>query len=1217
MRVRVAGWLGGIAACWLAVAPHGAVAQDRPRVLVICPGYDASQLWPAFDYWARQLEVRLTYWHTYPREWDVYHLMDSPLKQEWKKEQPALKERADARLRAWLDQDWDLIAWTDGKLPLPEWVRTRLVERAQANRPLIFFGDPATLETKDDLTRRIAECQPVTGTAKFPKDVELRAAASPGRLLNFPRATPYPESGVPAEDEVAAMNQFWRQTMRPLLGRNPRRESEDVPQKTSDEPRSTSGVSIPLTLVASRPGGATGETIPLTVRAESAPKGAILAAVADRTGRVLWQQQRAVPGGAVDETFAYAIPDLGVDTYAFYVTAWLLENDRPVGRATTTLYQYRPWDMRRQWQWSPWEDVYRWPSFQAAAAMRLFADAGLNSLGTGYATQRSLWWAERYGWRKYAEMQGGHKLWNAPVIETDDDDELRRRVRQQMAGMNKHFGDAWPSAALTLGSLGEEPGFSKGWGTTYYWKTDQAPPVVQRVFQQFLRERYATAAELSESWQTPLTHWSDAVLLKKYSVDGPKFDPTEIVTDAPEDARDQARYVDSTDFFTWYFRKVARMATETVRDLNPVLRTFYSLHGPWFKGSVGVAHMHHLHYPKEYQAIEAAQERMHNGGEPCFSLIWNHFDETAMVSAGLWSQVANQVTHVNFWLGFPLMFNTDMTHTRASLVLKRFLHRFQPVSDLLARATIVPSGAAMLASPSLDRRYSLRNLQCAYAALAESGFPPAFVNESQLDRARLVYAQAVTQLGAEQVQPLQKFVEEGGVLITTAGFATRTGRGRLFARAPGYGLDPWMGFRYGAALETANPRGGRWKDGGAFQFGDIAMTTTPFAVALHDVAADVEILARLADGTPAVLHRKIGRGHLYHFNFLHREWGWGMPIRPDREPLRRLVDGIARRHELTPPYFIENLAAAGSGLPYWGSQLFLGADGRTRYLVVFNDHRAPETTGRIHWPATGWRVGDLLAGTGLTWNADGQSLDLSLKPGDGRVLRLTAPGIEPEALPAKPPVPTALTLPHGLKPVVPHGWPSEEWPVPRMKDSEFIAALEQLREVYRTGKTRLALSYYLFDANSENRHALARDLAEQDWPSFVPALERALREGATFLLTGEDLGLDPLSGLTVTTHHPRALAAIAELGRRRDARWAAGSEDNPTLVLTLGKGRLVLDRTSVDDVGFFDKEYAAWQPGWWAGRQRLLDSAAPADDSTQRPSLTEAQLIAWLTGKTP
>ncbi|MCG3148205.1 MAG: hypothetical protein PCFJNLEI_01648 [Verrucomicrobiae bacterium] len=1189
-----------------------AALAERGRVLVLSPRYGASQFWPDFEYWTRQLDLEMTYWHSYPREWDVYHLMDSLQKKDWRDQATPLNARAFERLRERLEQDWDLIVWNMDDLP--DWAREKLAERVAAGKPLIYFGDSSKLAAGDALTDWFAAAAPVSNApALFPRPEQWRVTPAPQHLWIFPHSGPYPESARPATDEVAALTQFWREQIAKLLDR-PVPAAPAAPTASPDWP-------VGLTVTPDCVGAEFGESITLTVAAETAPAGTLVLAVADRLGRVLWQQSRPVTAGTIAETFAYKLPDdLGVDIYAYYVTAWLLVNDQPVGRGTTTLYHYRPWDMRRQWQWSPWESLYRDASYRAAASMNLFADAGMNSLGTGYATSRSLWWAERYGWRKYAELQGGKKLWNAPVVETDNDDELRRRVRQQMHGMHKNFGGAWPGAALTLGSLGEEPGFGNGWGTTYYWDTAAAPPVAQRVFQQFLRERYATVAALAASWQTPLTNWADALLLKKYSLDGPKFDPTESVEDAPEDARDQARYVDSTQFFTWYFRKVAQLGTATAREINPAIRTFYSLHGPKFAGAVGVAHMHHLYYPKEYQATEAAQERMRTGGEPCFSLIWNHFDEPATVSAGLWSQVANQVTHVNFWLGFPLMLNYDLTHTRASMVLKRFLRRFQPVSDLLARATIPESGAALLVTPSLERRWAHRNLQSAFTMLAESGFPPSFADETQLASQRLVFATAATQIGTNQAAPLRAYVERGGVLITTSGFASLTERGRIFETAPGDGWDQWMGFRYSAALERESLRGRdkiMIKDGGPFTWGPIQMASTPFAVTLTDLAPDIEVVARLADGTPAVLHRAIGKGHLYHFNFLHREWGWGMAVRPDREPSRRLVSEIARRHDIRPRYFIENRAAtapAGDGLPYWGSQLFVGADGRTQYLVVFNDHRSPLITGRIHWYERGWRLRDLLAGTDLPWTGQserGDYLDLPLQPGDGRVLQLVPAGHTPETPPPAPQTPPNLPLPHNLQPVVPRGWPSEKWPARTLTDPQLVATLDQLRDVYERGTNRLALSYYLFDANTENRHALTRSLAEQRWPDRVNALESALRAGSRWLLTGEDLGLDPATGLTVTTQQPAVLAALTQLGQRRGGQWFAGTADGQTLVLTLGKGRLVLDRTSLDSVGFYDREYTAWQQLWWPVLTRLLE-APPANPIS---ALDETRLTTWLAGR--
>lgn len=183
-----------------------------------------------------------------------------------------------------------------------------------------------------------------------------------------------------------------------------------------------------------------------------------------------------------------------------------------------------------------------------------------------------------------------------------------------MGRAHAQFGSSWGSAALILASLGEEPGFSKGWGRTYYWEKDVAPPVAQKSFQQFLKERYPDVAALSKSWQTPIEDWSDARLVRKYALPGPRFEPSRTVDDAPDEALDFARYEDTSDFFHWYFQKVAGYATEKLHEINPGVSAFYSLHGPDGVGDIGVAHSHHVYYPKEYQAIEAARERMRRNG---------------------------------------------------------------------------------------------------------------------------------------------------------------------------------------------------------------------------------------------------------------------------------------------------------------------------------------------------------------------------------------------------------------------------------------------------------------------------------------------------------------------------------------------------------------------------------------------------------------------------
>jgi len=1277
------------------------------RMLVLSGGPSGSRPYPDFDYFSRQIDARMVFWHMHQREWDVYHLMDAIKPHEWKEFQKPLNEEAEQRLKELLGEKWDLVCWTGGDLA--SWVRKELLARAKSDQVVIRFGSSRRDKAKDKLAEAFRNSRPIdvktlgaaTPTGPGQSMPELRAAAPPAELIMHTAQSPCTGSAALPYDAVELKSIFWQEVVAHICGRQlPPTLAVRVPEKAmwgqpieigvDDLPsegartiavRAATGrmgaetvwqgqlrkdgtAAIPtrgfpvgewarvelvaeghrptirwvelaqpvtVALAKDRWGADTGERIRLTVKTSNVPAEAkeplaVRIAAADRRGRVVWKHETPVEGRSAEKAFEFMLPESAVDIYAYYVTAWLVSDGDAIGRASTTVYHYRPWDMRREWQWSVWDSIYRYSPYRAAAAMELFADAGFNSLGFGYANDRAVWWCERYGWRKYAELAGGYRMWNAPVIETSSDDRVRQKVRSHLASGFRYFKEGWRSAAFTLGSLGEEPGFKSGWGKTYYWNEEVAPPVAQEVFRAFLKQRYATIDEVAASWQTPLHNWEEARLTKKFALQRPKFDPTLVAEEAPAETHDWARYQDSRDFFTWYYRKVARFATEEVHKLNPGVRTLYSLAGPDIVTEVGEATAHLVYYPKEFQATAAARQRSFRHGMPVFSLIWNHYNWMALQAAGHWNMVANQATHTCFWLGFPLVFNDDLTHTRPSVVTKRFLSRFQPVSQLLAQATVAPSGVALLDGPS-NSPFRSPPVQAAYSACAEAGFPPAFVDGNTLDTAKIVFASRATHVGKELAAALRQYVEGGGILITTAGFATRTERGSPAPRAPGQGLDKWMGFRFGKKLDTDYVfRGSSRKNGGPSQtrrdsgpLADIAMPSGPLAASLTDVAEDVNILARFPDRTPALLHRRVGKGSVYHLNFLHTGWGWATLYAEAREALRKIVSGIAERAGVDPRYSIEcrsHVLPPGSSMPFWGSQLFVGRDRQTHYLVVFSDQRSPILTGRVHWYQDGWQAHDLLAGRPLTWTAKGGKgtyLDLALRPGDGRILALTPPGVAREPVP-EPVRPQGEELADAAF-VIPRGWPSEEWPRATLPSEEFVSALERLREVYRSGKTRRELSYYCFDTKTENRHALCRMLAEQRWDTHVPTLEAVLRRGASFLLTGEDTGLDPATGLHATLHRPEILGAVAQLGKRPDAKWFSASEDGQLLLLALGEGKLLLDRTSIDGIAFRDCEFGTWHEWWLPRIESMLSSSAATDKLTRLDTLTRDTLLAWLTGR--
>jgi hypothetical protein len=196
----------------------------------------------------------------------------------------------------------------------------------------------------------------------------------------------------------------------------------------------------------------------------------------------------------------------------------------------------------------------------------------------------------------------------------------------------------------------------------------------------------------------------------------------------------------------------------------------------------------------------------------------------------------------------------------------------------------------------------------------------------------------------------------------------------------------------------------------------------------------------------------------------------------------------------------------------------------------------------------------------------------------------------------------------------PLGWPSEVAESQQLTSEEFIERLQRLAALYQTeqtapdGKSWLAkqrLGVY-YDWFPGTRHALLRPLYDVDWTTYVPAWRVALMGGATFVLTGEDLGVDPGSGLTIYPHaDARQFTALTDL--LRGATWGVGTRDGETVIATLGKGRVILCRESIDAAGHTNPEAARWQQRW------LAELAAGGGEKLSAP--TEAGLRRWWTGE--
>jgi hypothetical protein len=206
----------------------------------------------------------------------------------------------------------------------------------------------------------------------------------------------------------------------------------------------------------------------------------------------------------------------------------------------------------------------------------------------------------------------------------------------------------------------------------------------------------------------------------------------------------------------------------------------------------------------------------------------------------------------------------------------------------------------------------------------------------------------------------------------------------------------------------------------------------------------------------------------------------------------------------------------------------------------------------------------------------------------------------------------------------PGGWPSELAEPVRLSSDEFLRRVRELSALYQTDQgdkgwlTKQMLGAF-YDFFPGTRHALLRPLCDVDWTAHVADWRAALQRGDTFVLTGEDLGIDPETGLTVYPHHDaRQFAAVAAL--LRGAEWRLGTADGDTIVARLGKGRLVLCRESIDAAGHTNADAGRWQRRWLEAMRATTAGAkvAPMDETRLRrwwtgevAATTTPRTIAW------
>ncbi|MFW6059714.1 MAG: beta-galactosidase trimerization domain-containing protein [Phycisphaeraceae bacterium] len=778
----------------------------------------------------------------------------------------------------------------------------------------------------------------------------------------------------------------------------------------------------PIAVALERPAVRTGEAIEATVSADEAVDEDAMALrgyLVDHRGRVLQAAQRDALGA-----LRFEMPAGGSEWLANYWVVAQLERAGEIAATARAMVQRDdPWDTRNKLEFSVWS---RGGDPQLVALMR---DAGFNALAMGIHPYA----ADRHGLRAYREGTGINTF--SVEIEHDNWDDTRAAMVAQLDRQAEKHGIGDRSVSLV--SLGEESGFKGGWGRRYYWEDDHAPEVPQRVFAQYLRDRYDGDIDaLNEQWGTDHASFDDIPLAREHArwpqrvfvgaqaweamqrrrpkrlegkqkVDLTDPDPNEkyIIRSAP--------YHETYRFFDWYYQKYSDLATDAWRERrNPVPRTIMSAPGGFYP-QVDVFNFagQGPFYPKERSLARNAIARRDYGEHLGFSgAMWAYYDLRTLWDCMLNSTLLAGNAHFDYWVDLPLTFNNDHTHTRASFWTKLLRRKLAPIEPILLhrRFSYTPD-LGMYVPPQPLRKGVGQHFGAAigpnapvYSALEKSGYLPRIVHSEGFDDVEVLVASYAQVVSPEDGQRLQRFVRDGGLLIATPWLAVCTPHSNMLTTYPSEasGLSDLLGFRLLNTSQAKQEHHATVKlDGLPVSELTLRSEGRDKVIQMRD---DVRVLGRYDDGEPMILERRVGDGRVMYLNMVY-DWshGWNSFYEPGREAYRRLIDAVLRDDGRVTPRFgvrftsleetdlnegwwgmrISDEPAEGDAVPWWASQTFESPDGSVRYLGVFADHRSPIITADVRWHDAEARAFDLFSGEAVEPREPGV-YRLTLKPGE-------------------------------------------------------------------------------------------------------------------------------------------------------------------------------------------------------------------------------------------
>ena len=254
-----------------------------------------------------------------------------------------------------------------------------------------------------------------------------------------------------------------------------------------------------------------------------------------------------------------------------------------------------------------------------------------------------------------------------------------------------------------------------------------------------------------------------------------------------------AAYLDTAHFYDWYYDKIVGVARRILRrQINPVTQTMSS----W--PTIGSAHYDvRLSGPSCWN--ESQSFSVMDGLEPGYGLIWGHFDWSVMTDNMFWGFLLARGGHNNYWVDIPLMFNDDLTHTRASFAMRRWTQGLAGHERIILDSRPMAAEVGLLGPNGLSSSLTPANMVTSLqVALSQGGFGLAYTDCLAADgpkRRKLVFAVGHQAVSPAEAERLDVYVASGGVLVLAGDFATQTPLGVTQPIVPGCGLAEKWGLR--------------------------------------------------------------------------------------------------------------------------------------------------------------------------------------------------------------------------------------------------------------------------------------------------------------------------------------------------------------------------------------------------------------------------------------